>query len=188
MDYFTTLSVARPYEYSVELKEDGWMMNAKEFVRKLSCPNWDTIPAVAWRDWAKSRRSSVRKAVFPFEIRPEQFPSTSLNRYQLLTPWSWALLEKPLVAQLLKNIPIFYGTRMFTAVFNRALQWSLSWSRPIQSVALHSISPRSILILSTHILLGLPSGLYPSGFPTEILHAFLFPPCVLHALTVSSSF
>jgi hypothetical protein len=34
-----------------------------------------------------------------------------------------------------------------------------------------AISPRSILILSTHIGLGLPSGL----FPTNNLYAFLFP-------------
>jgi hypothetical protein len=32
----------------------------------------------------------------------------------------------------------------------------------------------SILILSTHLRLGLPSALFPSGFPTNILHAFLF--------------
>jgi hypothetical protein len=32
------------------------------------------------------------------------------------------------------------------------------------------------LILSTHLRLGLPSGLVPSGFPTNILYAFLFSP------------
>jgi hypothetical protein len=30
--------------------------------------------------------------------------------------------------------------------------------------------------LSTHLRLGLPSGLFPSGFPTNILYAFLFSP------------
>jgi hypothetical protein len=38
---------------------------------------------------------------------------------------------------------------------------------------------RSILILYAHLHLGLPSGLFPSGFPTNILHAFLFYP--IHA-------
>jgi hypothetical protein len=28
--------------------------------------------------------------------------------------------------------------------------------------------------LSTHLRRGLPSGLFPSGFPTNILYAFLF--------------
>jgi hypothetical protein len=32
---------------------------------------------------------------------------------------------------------------------------------------------RPILILSTHLCLRLPSGLFPSGFPTNILYAFL---------------
>jgi hypothetical protein len=30
--------------------------------------------------------------------------------------------------------------------------------------------------LSTHLRLGLPSGLFPSAFPTNILYAFLFSP------------
>jgi hypothetical protein len=34
----------------------------------------------------------------------------------------------------------------------------------------------SILILFTHLRLGLPSGLFPSGFPTIILYAFFFAP------------
>jgi hypothetical protein len=35
---------------------------------------------------------------------------------------------------------------------------------------------RSILILSIHLRLDLPSGLFPSGIPTNILYAFLFSP------------
>jgi hypothetical protein len=42
--------------------------------------------------------------------------------------------------------------------------------------------------LSTNLCLGLPSGLFPSGFPTNILYAFLFSTFVLNALTISSSF
>jgi hypothetical protein len=30
----------------------------------------------------------------------------------------------------------------------------------------------SILIISTYLRLGLPSGVFPSGFHTDILHAF----------------
>jgi hypothetical protein len=41
-----------------------------------------------------------------------------------------------------------------------------------------------VKILSSHVSLGLPSGLYLSGFPTKILYAFLFDPmratCPVH--------
>jgi hypothetical protein len=65
-----------------------------------------------------------------------------------LTPCSWALLEKPPVVQLLKNFPIFYGTRRFITVFTRALRWSLSSPRSVQPIPPHPISLRSILTLS----------------------------------------
>jgi hypothetical protein len=35
---------------------------------------------------------------------------------------------------------------------------------------------RFILIFCTHLCLGPSSGLFPSGFPTNIIYAFLFPP------------
>jgi hypothetical protein len=47
---------------------------------------------------------------------------------------------------------------------------------PYQPNPLHPISLRYILILSTHLRLRLPSGLFPSGYPTNILYAFLFSP------------
>jgi hypothetical protein len=50
----------------------------------------------------------------------------------------------------------------------------------------HSISLRSILILSTH---GIPSGLFPSGFPTNILYAFLVSAiratCLVHLILLN---
>jgi hypothetical protein len=75
-----------------------------------------------------------------------------------------------------RNFRAFYGTRRFISVFTRALYWSLSWARSIQSISSHPISLRSILILSTHLRLGLSSGLFPSHFPTNILYTFLFSP------------
>jgi hypothetical protein len=47
---------------------------------------------------------------------------------------------------------------------------------PIQSIPYYPISLRSISILSTHLSLGLPSSLIPSGFSTNILYVFLFSP------------
>jgi hypothetical protein len=42
-----------------------------------------------------------------------------------------------------------------------------SWASSIQSIPQHITSWRSILILSSHLRLGLPSGLPLSGFPTK---------------------
>jgi hypothetical protein len=111
-----------------------------------------------------------------------------INIHILISSWKWALLEKPLVAQLFKNFPAFYGTQRFITVFTRALHWSLSWARSIQSIPPNPIYLRSILILSTHLHLGLPGGLSPAGFPTIILYAFLFTPSVLHVLPIWSLF
>jgi hypothetical protein len=44
----------------------------------------------------------------------------------------------------------------------------------------HPTSWRSILILSSQPHLGLPSGLFPSGFPTKIQYAPLLHPCYMH--------
>ena len=84
----------------------------------------------------------------------------------LLTLWCTVLLEKLAGLQLVKKFPAFYGTRMFITAFTSFRNPSLSWASPIQSTCPQPTSWRSILILSTHLRLGLPSGLFPSGFPT----------------------
>jgi hypothetical protein len=49
----------------------------------------------------------------------------------------------------------------------------------IQSKMEAVIPPHSILIRSSCLPLGLPSGLFPSGFPTKTLYVFLLSPvCV----------
>jgi hypothetical protein len=73
-------------------------------------------------------------------------------------------------SQLVKKVPAFYGTRRFIAPFATARHLSLSWARSIQSMPTQPTSWRSILILSSHLRLGLPSGLFPAGFPTKTLH------------------
>jgi hypothetical protein len=47
---------------------------------------------------------------------------------------------------------------------------------------------RSVLTLSSHLHLGLPSGLLPLGLPTKTLYTLLLFPCVLHALPISVFF
>ena len=88
----------------------------------------------------------------------------------LLTPWCRVLLEKLTGLQLVKKFPAFHGTRMFITALTSARQLYISWASPIQSIYPHPTSWSSILILSTHLRLGLPSGLFPSGFPTKTLY------------------
>ena len=94
----------------------------------------------------------------------------------LLTPWCRVLLEKLTGLQLVKKFPEFHGTRMFITALTSVRHLSLSWANPIQSTYRHPTSWRSILILSTHLRLGLPSGLFPSGFPTKTLYTPLSSP------------
>ena len=88
----------------------------------------------------------------------------------LLTPWCRVLLEKLTGLQLVKKFPVFHGTRRFITALTSLRHPSLSWASPIQSIYPHSISWRSTLILSTHLRPGLPSGLFPSSFPTKTLY------------------
>jgi len=94
----------------------------------------------------------------------------------LLTPWCRVLLEKLTGLQLLKKFPAFHGTRKFITALISVRHLSLSWASPIQSTYPHPTSWGSILILSTHQRLGLPSGLFPSGFPTKTLYTPLSSP------------
>ena len=102
----------------------------------------------------------------------------------LLTPLSRALLEKLTGSQLVTKFPAIYGTRRFITAVTSARQLSLFWTRSTQSMPPHPNSGRSILILSSHLRLGLPSDLFSLGFPTKILYTTL-PPYALHATHTS---
>ena len=93
-----------------------------------------------------------------------------------ITSWCRVLLEKLTGLQLVKKFSSFHGNRRFNTALTSVRQMSLSWASPMQSTHPHSTSWRSILILSTHLCLGLPSGLFPSSFPTKKLYVPLSSP------------
>jgi len=109
--------------------------------------------------WSLSIMFPQRKPVYvsPLPIRA------------ILTPWSRVLLEKLTGSQLVKNLPAFHATQRFITVFTNSRHLSLSLAISMQSIPPYPISWRSILILSSHLCLGLPSGLFPSCFPTKTL-------------------
>jgi hypothetical protein len=73
-----------------------------------------------------------------------------------------------------RQIPAFYRNRMFITVFTRARHLSL----PVHSLLSHFL--KSIVILSSLLSSGHPSGLFPSDFPTKRLHVFFFSPHTCH--------
>ena len=117
---------------------------------------------------------------------------TSLQYLQvtyLLTPWCRVLLEKLTGLQLDKKFPAFHGTQRFITALTSVRHLSLFWDSPIQSIYPHPTSWRSILILSTHLRLGLPISLLPSGFPSKALYTPLSSPtratCPTHLILTS---
>jgi len=91
----------------------------------------------------------------------------TLWKLYILTPWCRVLLEKLTGLQLVKKFPAFLGTRRFITAHTSIRQLSLSSTSPIHSIYKHPTSWISVLILSTHLRLGLPSRLLPFGFPTK---------------------
>ena len=75
----------------------------------------------------------------------------------LLTPWC-RVLETLTSLRLVKRFPAFHGTQRFITALTSVRHLSLSWASPIQSIYPHPTFWRSILILSTHLRLGLPNG------------------------------
>jgi hypothetical protein len=98
----------------------------------------------------------------------------------LLTTWRRVLLQKLTGLQPAKKFPAFYGTRRFLTAFTSARHLSLAWASSIQSTPPHPTSWRSILILSFHQSLGLPSGHFPSGFPTKTWGTVIMSSLVQH--------
>jgi len=109
------------------------------------------------------------------------------NRTSLRSPttqlYAAAFVNRPLPSQYipctLYNQQIFYD-------IHKAHHLSLSSARLIHSTSSHPTSLGSTLILSIHPCLGLPSGLFPSGFltKTKLCMHFSSPPNVPHVLPI----
>jgi hypothetical protein len=104
-----------------------------------------------------------------------------------LLHWSQSF-EKLLVPQLVKKFPVFVSTWRFSAFSKAACHLSSSWASQIQSTSSHPIALRSMLMLFTHLCLGLQSGLFPLHFPAKPYMHFSSSTHMPLDLSISSSF
>ena len=111
-----------------------------------------------------------------YMFRPKRTIIIFYKHKLLLTPCSRVLLEKLTGSHLVKKFHTFYGTRRFFTAFTGHRHLPLSSASSIQAMPPHPTSWRTILILSSHLRLGLPSGLFPSRFLTKTLYTPLLSP------------
>jgi hypothetical protein len=104
-----------------------------------------------------------------FVDRQLKFKADSRSNYMEQSP-SWKTSQE--VPHLLWNLK-------HITIFTRVCPWSLSLARCIHVTPSHPLSLRCILILSSHIQLGVLSSLFPSGFTARILYAFVSHACYM---------
>jgi hypothetical protein len=121
-----------------------------------NCAAIQELPTILWKPKAHYRVQKspplvpVLSQISPIHIIPSYLSKIHFNIVRSPTSWSF--------------------------------QWSLSfWLSHQYPLCIPLLSPLvlqaiPIIILSIHLCLGLPSGLFPSGFSINILHAFLFSP------------
>lgn len=97
-----------------------------------------------------------------------------LQSFLFLTPSLGVPPRKLIVSRLVKKFFAFCTTRNFRDTVHCSP--SLVPILILMSTLTNTIFIRFVVMLSFHLRLGLPTSLFPSGFPAKVLLAFVFPP------------
>jgi hypothetical protein len=127
----------------IKLKRTWWMQDVARMPTGLDSIRIGVVPGYANRSAESSGFycKTCFRHLTRIPLAKDLGAMKQTTPARLWTPFekqvSWALLEKPPVAQPLKKFPTFYGTQRFITVSTRASHWSLFWARSIQSIPPH---------------------------------------------------
>jgi hypothetical protein len=136
-----------------------WKIKRKIFSSPIQLFTFtDLAPLIAYNSYVPLHLDNSNYSSFRFMLRyPKNIKiNLVIHNTWILTPWSRVLLEKLTGSAASQEIPRIYGTRKFITILTSARHLTLSWARSIQSPQPPPTSWRSILILSSHLRLGLP--------------------------------
>ena len=168
------------YQKLGKVWNDKWQL--KEEALPLNCRRviWIIIPYAQHCEWrwtnlwegceGTNHSSLERQRRLPF--LQGLIITTNLLTYSMVQSPSWEanwFAASQEIPRISRNSNAHYRTH------KRPTPVSIL-GHPIQSIYPHPTSWKSILTLSTHLRLGLPSGLLPSGFPTKTLYTPLSSP------------
>jgi hypothetical protein len=135
--------------------------------RGSQCP-YKALLMVHARNHCCNRNETISVCIVGLQCHSQEYDNTDLLTYSMEQSPSWEA-NWSAASQALKS----------------ARHLSLSWTSSIQSTHPHPTTRRSILILSSHLRLGLPVVSLPQVSPPKPYTHLYHPPYALHAPPIS---
>jgi hypothetical protein len=142
-----------------------------------------------WIYWAVCAHWAVLVFWFSSQLRLYHTMRVVTSRHAKIASVVDGTPENPLLLllsdiQLFNKYPHLDGTGTFITSLQEHTTGPLSQINPVTPLC--PVSSRFNLVLSFHLCLGLPNGLFPSGFQTKVLYVFqIFPmhaACLVHLI------